>query len=832
MGSDEQSKENEPDRKHLLEEIRRRAEEAELKRLEDEEQGTKASAPKAEGELKSEDQIPFPIPSQEPTLPPPVQTARDQKIALMRERIIIALDRGKVEKAGEILSELRNLIPDDPGLLEFKEKIVALQEEKLRAREKKRIPEAKPRVTSAKEREQKENAQKRIDELVDNANSYYQQEKYEKGMECVDQALALDPTNAEALRLREQIVKAQQIAELIRREETRRKAEDAASLSTVPHAEVQQKFSDDKDVWGTSTPAHSEAEYDLPPEEKGPVGPPKPPLVDRVVTRLAAVRIPLRPVVTAGAIVAIGLIGYIVAENVRNAVSPPRFSILILPSATNSVDSTTMYIADGFTEGLITDLSGVAEVRAIGAPSSLSLKGSTVAPARLARNLGANFYMTWSLSRTGEAFLLQSSLFDSVTAKPVWTLRTAASYRELPWTRLELARKVLAGMGVTPGGDEDLALRKVPTSSVAAYDAYLRGRSMLRQPDQYAPSEAVAVFAQAAEADSVFVDAQSALGWAYVLAYEMEKEAPLFYVQMASGCVQRAILLGSRSAETFRVWGMVEQIRLQYDKAVERFEAAIKVAPSDAESQRRLAALYVAKGQYEAALKAAQRAVADDPGNILSFTRLGQVQQFLGQYIYVAVNEAEESRVALIGALRSYEQGMRLARDRNEYGSGAYADVQLYLQQPDRAIELLNDKVARYRESYIDYYKLGRAGQSAGKPKQEWQDAFLKAKTILQASLGNDSEDALAHSYLALVLTRLGEFKEAIAEIKRAQQIAPNDVDVLYNTARMYTLHRDKSQALEYLGKAINRQYGLARVLDMDFYNLRSEEEFIKAITR
>ena len=152
MGSDEQSKENEPDRKHLLEEIRRRAEEAELKRLEDEEQGTKASAPKAEGELKSEDQIPFPIPSQEPTLPPPVQTARDQKIALMRERIIIALDRGKVEKAGEILSELRNLIPDDPGLLEFKEKIVALQEEKLRAREKKRIPEAKPRVTSAKER--------------------------------------------------------------------------------------------------------------------------------------------------------------------------------------------------------------------------------------------------------------------------------------------------------------------------------------------------------------------------------------------------------------------------------------------------------------------------------------------------------------------------------------------------------------------------------------------------------------------------------------------------------------------------------------------------------
>ena len=395
--------------------------------------------------------------------------------------------------------------------------------------------------------------------------------------------------------------------------------------------------------------------------------------------------------------------------------------------------------------------------------------------------------------------------------------------------RLEIVHKLVAAMKLKLSDEEESALRATPTANVVAYDYYLRGRSLMRQPDRYPLSTAIQTLELAVRTDSNFAAAQSALGWVHVLAYEAAEEPVPSHIVQATTCVQRAVSLGSRSSETFRVWGMIEQFHSDYAKAVERFEQAVSISPSDAESQRRLAIASAAKDRIDGALKAAQRAATDDPSNIASYTILGLVQQYkadkekLGSIAY---------KDALRAALRSYEQGLRLARDRSEYGSGLYADVLVYLQQADRAVEILNDRLARARQSHVEYYKLGRIEQSAGKPKQEWQSVFLRAKDLLATRLAAQPDDAVALSYLALVHTRLGEFKEAIAASSRAQQLAPDHIEVLYNIARMYALQREKNQALEYLGKAVNRRYSLASILDMDFFNLHSEPEFVSTVIR
>jgi tetratricopeptide (TPR) repeat protein len=93
-------------------------------------------------------------------------------------------------------------------------------------------------------------------------------------------------------------------------------------------------------------------------------------------------------------------------------------------------------------------------------------------------------------------------------------------------------------------------------------------------------------------------------------------------------------------------------------------------------------------------------------------------------------------------------------------------------------------------------------------------------------------DDAVAEAYLALVHTRLGAFKEAIAAIDRAQKLAPSDIEVLHLAARMYALQKDKAKALEFLHKALDRRFNISRILDLDYFNLYSEPDFVTVLTR
>jgi tetratricopeptide (TPR) repeat protein len=846
MASEDEGTPSEPEHEDFLEEIRKRAEEAELKRIEEDEQDVRPenAEPATESTLPDHTPFPLPVPESAPRLS---QAVKEQKIAVLRERLAVALDRGKVEKAAELLAELRRLVPDDASLADHEKRIQTVRELRERAREShgsapaaevrrssQRAPEpASPPQPVPKPVSQPTARQKSIPELIELAHSLYQQEKYDQSLVVVDEILSREEGNEEALRLREQVVKAQEITEMVRREEARRKAEEAERFPDAPKKEPVLPLHEDRDVWGTTTkqPAH-EGGYELAPEEAGPVAPPKPALFGRIIQRTRRIRIPWKPIVGVLIVAAAGISGYVIVDYIKNAVSPPSETLLVLPPVASSADTSMALLADGFAEDLIGDFSVVEEIRVIGPVSTMSLKGSALSYVNMARSLKANYYLQWNISRVEDWFVIQANLFDTLSMKARWVARLQSSLRELPATRLDMARKILGAIEIVPEGEGSLLLRRAYTTTPAVFDMYYRGRKALRERSAHSPQNAIEAFSQAVVKDSLFPAAQSGLGWSYVMAYESQSEPPAGYISQALACVQRAVELGWRSSETFRVWGMVEVFRGQPDKALERFEDAVRVGPSDAEALRRLAVASIANRRFDAAIRAADDGATMDPSNSASQITAGMVHQFLGQYVYVAANEGKESRSELNTALQAYERGARLMRDRSEYNTGLYADVLVFTQHHDRAIDIMTDRVARMRDSYADYYKLARIQQSAGSPKQDWEATLKHSKDIIDAWLASNPEDALALSYLALAETRLGAFKEAVAANKQAQALAPKHIDVLYNTARMYTLQRDKTKALETLKRAVDRRYSLTQILDMDFFNLRSEEGFLQVVCK
>ena len=126
MVSDDEAGQKSLERKRLLEEIRKRAEEAELKRLEEHEKGT-ASGGDPQSSSISDNRSAGRVSS--------------PRVEELREKLTIALDRGLVEKAAGLLGEFTNLSPADTDLRSYQLRLAVLQENQQGVKVKKRSSE-------------------------------------------------------------------------------------------------------------------------------------------------------------------------------------------------------------------------------------------------------------------------------------------------------------------------------------------------------------------------------------------------------------------------------------------------------------------------------------------------------------------------------------------------------------------------------------------------------------------------------------------------------------------------------------------------------------------
>ena len=705
MALDDQEKQKDRERQKLLEEIRRRAEEAELKRIEEEEQRANLltdTPPSKPPKPAPQPEVPEFVPPLPQSEEPPA-SRDEEKIDDLREKFSIAIDRGKVDKAAELLDELRLLDVDVAEIGSRREQLQALRKQQDEVKTKKRAADQHAKESAAQERARRESQQKKIADLLQKANNFYQSEKYDRGLELLNEILALDADSDEAKQLVADITKAKDLAERVREEEARRRAEEAALTPPSPAQPVPPPQSSGE-IWGTKEAAPSENELGLPPVAEGPALPAKTPLLERAVDRLSKVHIPLKPVLIGIGVIVIAVVAYVIINELREAVFPPKYSLLILPAASANADSSAQFLSEGVTEDLINTVNGVNELRVVGVASTLSLRTYAGDASQVARSLGASYYLQWTASKSNDQIAFQVTLFDTLSAEPVWSKQYQNSVRELESVLREIGRAVIQEMKVPTTPQEEATFAGISHTSGEAYDAYARGLWYMHRTDPRSVDGAIASLSIAVQSDSLSINARLGLAWAHLLAADQDAAGSGPHVQLAWKYLNEALALGAHSSTSYRVRGLIAAHQLQYDRALEELERAIAIAPSDAESQRRLSLVYVIKGRTDDAMKAANRALADDPRNVESYTLPGMIHLLRG--------EDKE-------ALQNFEQGMRYAPDKSTYACDGYSDLLEYTHQPDRAVDILVDRVAQ-TQNYIDYYKLGRAYQTAGRPKQQW----------------------------------------------------------------------------------------------------------------
>jgi TolB-like protein/Tfp pilus assembly protein PilF len=260
-----------------------------------------------------------------------------------------------------------------------------------------------------------------------------------------------------------------------------------------------------------------------------------------------------------------------------------------------SGDPDQEYFADGITEDLTTDLSGIRGLFVIARNSAFTYKGKAVSVEEVGRELGVRYVLEGSVRKAGDRVRITAQLIDASTGFHLWSERFDRELVDLFALQSEISEEILGSLQVEIREAEVERIRHEPTEDLSAHDAVTRGRWHLNRMTRADNAEARSLFESAIELDPAYADAYAWLGATY-------------------------------SLERVNGWNLDLELR---DRAAELGRKALELDPLLPAGHLRLAAAHFSRGRVEEAIAAAERAIELAPSLdvayfLLALGRTGQ----------------------------------------------------------------------------------------------------------------------------------------------------------------------------------------------------------------
>lgn len=291
-------------------------------------------------------------------------------------------------------------------------------------------------------------------------------------------------------------------------------------------------------------------------------------------------------------------------------------TIAVLPFKNLSGDAGQAYLSDGLTEEIRAALARNPALQVLAATTSNTVRDRRESATSIADKLRVAYLLEGSVQRAGDVVRVAIDLTDGKTGFSQWSERVDRKLTDIFAFQTEIARTVSNALSVrmatedpAPGG----------TRNVAAYEAYLRGKSLYNlSKDEATDRKAKALYENAIAADPDFALAHAALSRvlssiasAYAPAPEIKST---FAAAVAEG--RKAVALSPKLAEAHLAVGYaifagqldIKRSRISYDQAY-------RYGRGSADNLL-LYALYTVRARRFAEAQAAiERALALDPLN-------------------------------------------------------------------------------------------------------------------------------------------------------------------------------------------------------------------------
>ncbi len=267
--------------------------------------------------------------------------------------------------------------------------------------------------------------------------------------------------------------------------------------------------------------------------------------------------------------------------------------------------------------------------------------------------------------------------------------------------------------------------------------------------------------------------------------YEVGYNLTLAYyrAQDYAAAIQTAeelIASGHKEAEIYNLLGNAYERSARTVDAYNALRTATELEPRDENNYLDLVALGVDHRNYDLAFGIIEIGLQNIPDSYRLRLQRAAVLAFQGQ---------------LTRALEDFEEAVRLDPSKDLPFFGMVMAL-MQTDQPDRAKEILRQRLGTNPDNYLLLYALGemqdRVGAPPGTPEEE------EAVKALKRSIELQPEMSTSRIALGRMLLRRGELDEAIVHLEKALEINPVDLSPAYQLATAYRRKGNREKAKEY----------------------------------
>ena len=518
-------------------------------------------------------------------------------------------------------------------------------------------------------------------------------------------------------------------------------------------------------------------------------------------------------------------------------------TLVVLPFEGVSDDAKLTAFGNGLVDTLtakLAQLTGNHPLQVVSAGELRQRNVSSLAQAH--QEFGATTGLYLGLQRSGDLVRVTYSLTDARNGKVLKAGSADAPVTDPFAIEDDVTKAVAAALGFSLKADETRELAFHGTSMPDAYNYYTQACGYLEDASKAANIDsAIILLGEALKVDPNYGRAEADLGSAYWAKYSAAKDKNL--IAKSQQACAKAIDLGNSGATGHVCLGVIKSGTGKYEDAVDQFQRAIQLEPSnedafiglggayerlgktqDAENTYKkiialrpnywrgynlLGAFYLRQAQYEDAAKMFQKVIERTPESFRGYANMGAA------YLY----EAKYAE-----AIKPLEQSLAIHPTADTYSNMGTAYYYLHrfgdaAQTYEKAVQL-NDK------DYTNWGNLGEAYYLDGeRPKA--RAAFERGIAIARKELAVNARDPELLKTLANYSVMTDDRDNALKYLALALEQSKSDKGALFSAALIYNHLGDKGLALEWLGKALRAGYSpeMARQ-QPDLDNLHGDARF------
>ena len=307
------------------------------------------------------------------------------------------------------------------------------------------------------------------------------------------------------------------------------------------------------------------------------------------------------------------------AQAIDELAAPAR-SIAVLAFEDLSPDGDQAYFAEGISEELLNLLARIDDFKVAARTSSFNFKGRQADIGEIGRALNVETVLEGSVRKAGDQVRVTAQLIEVGSGYHLWSQSYDRRLENIFTVQDEIAAAIVQALRLELDIDAETSTR---TANVVAYDHYLRGRQLAREPSRAGLLRAIEQFEQAIALDPGFAAAYGGIAeaWVWLEDYGGVQSTEAF--PKAEQAARRALALDPESAEALAAMAMVQD-RYYNDKAGAQalFERTLRISPNYVTAYNLYGDVLRDLGELDRMIEVHRAAVELDPLSIFMKTRL------------------------------------------------------------------------------------------------------------------------------------------------------------------------------------------------------------------